>query len=74
MPDHRRANCLECKGHRDEVGPISWSGYCAPCGERLMVENIVGLAEHSGEPMRRWRVGMILCAGGLTPDDLRQAV
>jgi len=32
-----------------------------------MVENIVGLAEHKGEPLRRWRLGMVRCALG---DDL----
>lgn len=44
------------------------------CAELRLRENIIGLAEHKGEPMQRWRRGMILCAGGITPDDLEQAV
>lgn len=31
-------------------------------------ENIVGLMEHKGEPLRRWRMGMIRCAGGSIDD------
>jgi len=49
------------------VGPISWAGNCMPCAEQILVENITGLAEHKGEPLRRWRVGMVKCALG---DDL----
>ena len=33
----------------------------------VSAENIIGLAEHKGEPLHRWRVGMVKCALG---DDL----
>jgi hypothetical protein len=65
---------MNCRKHESEVGPISWAGNCMNCAEFRLRENIIGLAEHKGEPMQRWRRGMILCAGGLTPDDLEQAV
>jgi hypothetical protein len=44
------------------------------CAERLLAENIVGLIEHKGRPLQRWRLGMVRCAGGVLMDDVRQAV
>jgi len=67
MGDRRRRNCMNCHRHESEVGPISWAGNCMECADLLLRENIIGLATHSGEPLRRWRVGMVKCALG---DDL----
>jgi len=64
---------MNCRQHERDVGPISWAGNCMGCAQELLRENIQGLADHTGEPMRRWRVGMILCAGGTVSDDLKQA-
>ena len=71
MPDRRRRNCVICRKHESEVGPISWAGLCMECAEERLRENIVGLATHSGEPLRRWRIGMVRCAFG---DDLAEAL
>lgn len=71
-PDYK--TCRECGRHVDECGPLSHTRLCADCSFVRLAENVVGLAEHTGEPLRRWRLGMIRCAGGLTPDDLREAI
>lgn len=49
---------------------MSWSGLCAECGRDVLLTNIDGLHYKRGEPLRRWRVGMILAAGGVLPDTL----
>lgn len=36
---------------------------------RRLHENIIGLMEHKGEPLRKWRMGMIRCAGGVVGDE-----
>lgn len=72
MPDFRRANCRNCDGHRSEVGSISWSGLCVPCGTAIEIENVLGLMEKNNPKVtNRWRVGMILCAGGSLPETLQ---
>ena len=53
MSDARRKRCTCCGGHTSEVGPISWRGNCRACGEKLMVENIVGIAEQRGYAHKR---------------------
>ena len=53
MPQKARRTCLTCGGHVDDVGPISWGGNCAPCGQANMVENIYGIATKSGYAYRR---------------------
>lgn len=72
-PRYDYAFCKDCGRHRLEVGLLSQTRLCADCGIRRLDENIIGLATHSGEPMRRWRRGMILCAGGGLLDDLRES-
>lgn len=74
MPRSDYKTCRSCGRHSSECGQLSHTRLCGDCAYIRLAENVHGLANHSGEPMRRWRVGMILCAGGLTPDDLRQVV
>lgn len=70
MPDMRRRNCQSCRRSSDVTGPISWRGLCTDCSIDHVAKNVVGLMTHQGEPMHRWRLGMIRCAGGLTLDDV----
>ena len=74
MPRHDYKNCRKCGRHVSECGPLSHTRLCADDATLLLAENIAGLAEHSGEPLRRWRVGMIRSAGGVIPEKLREAV
>lgn len=64
-------NCRVCRRHESEAGPISWRGKCMDCAQYLQAENIDGLHAMSGHVRDRWRRGMILSAGGVLPDNLR---
>lgn len=70
MPDRRRARCRVCGRHRDEVGLLSWSGLCIDDARAILNENVDCLHYKRGEPLRRWRRGVILAAGGVLPPDL----
>ena len=73
MPRYDYKRCRVCGRHTDECGPLSHTRLCAEDAQRLLAENIAGLSEHKGEPLLRWRLGMVRCAGGVIVDD-RQAV
>lgn len=64
--------CRGCGRHASEAGELSWTRLCGDCAERILTENIVGLATHSGEPLQRWRRGMVACAGGVLLDDVQR--
>lgn len=64
-------NCKRCDRHFDAPGSLSWTRLCIVCSDEVLRENIEGLAAKSGPPFRRWRAGMILCAGGLLPEQLQ---
>jgi len=53
MGDKRRANCTCCGKNRDEVGELSWSGLCGPCGAAILEENAVGISTKTGYAHRR---------------------
>ena len=53
MSDARRKRCTCCGKHTSEVGPISWRGNCRSCGEKLMIENIEGIATATGYAHKR---------------------
>lgn len=72
MGDQRRAWCKSCDKHRDEVGTLSWTGLCTPCAIARVAENVDGLYYMRGEPLQRWRRGMVRVAGGILLDDLAQ--
>jgi hypothetical protein len=44
---------------------MSHTRLCLDCARARLAENIVGLAEHRGLPLLRWRLGMVRCAGGV---------
>ncbi len=48
---------------------MSWTGQCIECAQARLAENITGLRLHYGEPLRRWRHGVIRAAGGIIPDE-----
>lgn len=43
-----QAHCKRCGGHKSEVGPITWAGYCAPCGKLIYVTNLDNLHDKCG--------------------------
>lgn len=68
MGDATRASCKRCGGHRDDVGEISWEGYCRPCGRAVLHANNEQMVDRRGPNWNRWRRGMILAAGGAITD------
>ena len=68
-PTERRT-CKKCGRPREEVGQMSWTGQCFDCAEAAVKENIAGLATMSGEPLRRWRRGMVASVGGVLLDEV----
>lgn len=50
---------------------MSRSRLCETCYRRIVGENVDGLHFKTGQPMARWRRGMILSAGGLLPEQLQ---
>lgn len=68
MGDRRRAKCQRCGKRRDDRETISWSGLCGDCAKTAVTENIEGLALMTGEPLRRWRIGMAASVGAVLLD------
>jgi hypothetical protein len=70
MPDWTRANCQICGKHRDDVGPITWRGYCAKCARRREVDALDDLHFHRGPTFAAWRRGMAASVGAVILDDV----
>lgn len=70
MPDRRRRNCKLCKRHDSEVGPITWAGYCFPCGWIVYEENVHQLRAHSGPFALHHRRQCVAAFGGVLPEDI----
>lgn len=64
MATPHRAYCKTCRKHRDEVGRISWAGYCREHGKAAMNSNVDQMHAKRGPNFTAWRSGMIRCAGG----------
>ena len=71
MATPHRAHCLNCGGHKQAVGRISWGGYCGPCGRELAVQNLDAMHDKDGPEWERWRYGM---ARSLFGDELANAL
>jgi hypothetical protein len=71
MGDRRRATCRVCGRHRDEVGTLTWNGYCIEHGLELKDRNARALHAKSGPEFLRWRRAMAACVGGVLVDDSR---
>lgn len=64
------AYCKNCKGHRDEVGTMSWTRLCLTCGLELQADNIEGMATGRTRERQRWRRALALSIGAVLLDDL----
>ena len=69
MPDFRRANCRNCNRHRDEIGPLSWTGLCGTCGPLLSEQANKDLHYHQGPVFDRWRERMAASVGARLIDE-----
>lgn len=70
MPRYDLKTCRACGRHADEVGPLSHSRLCGPCGTERLTENVVGLATKTGPALRRWRRGMAASVGAVLLDEV----
>lgn len=68
MPDERRVRCVNCRKHRDVVGPISWAGLCNGCGKLRATENLEDLVTHSGPWFTHWRRSIAASVGATLLD------
>ena len=48
MGNPRRARCVVCKRHRDEVGELSWTGLCGECGVLIHNTAAMGISTKTG--------------------------
>ena len=69
MPDGRRRTCKVCGRHMDEVGPISWRGYCGEHGVEINRAANHDMHYHTGHYFERWRVSMAASVGAVFPND-----
>jgi hypothetical protein len=58
MPRDDYVRCWNCNGHADEVGPLSHTRLCLTCAEKILAENIAGIASGEGVAWRRRLAGM----------------
>ena len=68
MGDARRAICKDCNGHRDDVGVLSWRGYCSICGPKRAEFAADDLHYHRGPYFERWRVNIAASVGAVLPE------
>lgn len=73
MADRRRASCRRCRRHRSEVGPISWGGYCGPCGIAAYHNAADQIHYHVGPEFHYWRRKMAESVGAVLADDQIEA-
>jgi len=70
--DRRRARCVVCKRHRDEVGELSWTGLCGECGTTIHNDNAIGISTKSGPYHRRRMRGYAIWLQRQALDDERK--
>ena len=58
MPRLDYARCKDCKGARQETGPLSCTRLCSQCAERRLRENVFGIHEKHGPAYERRRYGI----------------
>lgn len=67
MADPRRRTCRLCGKHADEVGPITWGGYCIEHGLQVKEENARQLHARSGPAFRYWRKRTLAALEAMPP-------
>lgn len=70
MSAGNRARCRYCGKHRNEVGPISWAGYCAKHGVMVRDQANDDMHYHRGPYFLHWRRAMAASVGGVLVDDI----
>jgi hypothetical protein len=58
--------CKECGALARDGHHISATGLCAPCGERIELENHAQLRAHSGPWFDHWRARTLAAFGVIT--------
>ena len=71
MTDARRARCKRCGKHRDEVGELTWSGYCIEHAREAVESNVEQMQARSGPNFTRWRRSMAASVGAVLLDDVK---
>ena len=60
--------CKRCGAPGRRGKELSRTGYCRNCGPAVSLEVEMQLHEHRGEYFQRWRLGQVMSAGGLLPE------
>lgn len=55
MANPARRFCVCCGGPTERVGPISTRGYCARCGDGVMLANVEQLRAKAGPFAEAWQ-------------------
>ncbi len=70
---YQRKTCKDCGGERQNVGHVTWRGYCIACGIARQHAEIDQLRAHSGPHFNHWRKQMAASVGGVLLDEREQA-
>lgn len=69
MPVRPPKTCRVCGRGEDEVGSISWRGYCAIHGDAVQVANVAQLRAREGPYFDHWKRRIAQSVGGVLVDD-----
>lgn len=67
---YQRKTCKDCGGHRDEVGHVTWRGYCIVCGTERHETEVREMHAHAGPYFEHWRRQMAASVGASLLDEL----
>lgn len=59
MKKHRGAHCRRCGQHRDDVGQLSYNGFCDTCGVGSAAETMRQMAAKQGPKYDAYRRSII---------------
>ena len=72
MPRADYKTCKECRGHINQVGPLSHRRLCKACGLERSSRNFVSLTTRHGTDFLYWRTQMAASVGAVLVDDLNE--
>jgi hypothetical protein len=71
MPKAGYKWCKGCGKHTNEVGPLSHTRLCVPCGKARLAAAIVEQKQHRGPTFQHWRRQIAASVGAVVLDSDR---